>query len=181
MYSTFCFFFQAEDGIRDSSVTGVQTCALPISDHSDRARFGKKIFGAILEHVDQPQPVPSAVPAPSHEIEPPPPPEINRNLIEGMILRVASLATRITGFEVADQLALPFASVEPSLKSLTSSNFLDALGLAPEQGPWLGRPLSERNAYAITKQGRTRSEQIGNSCTRYVGPAPVSQQECRAV
>src|SRR5260370_22888030 len=37
MFSTFCFFsfcffffFQAEDGIRDSSVTGVQTCALPI-------------------------------------------------------------------------------------------------------------------------------------------------------
>src|SRR5260370_6694872 len=27
----FVFFFQAEDGIRDSSVTGVQTCALPIS------------------------------------------------------------------------------------------------------------------------------------------------------
>src|SRR5260370_3538708 len=27
------FFFQAEDGIRDSSVTGVQTCALPILHH----------------------------------------------------------------------------------------------------------------------------------------------------
>src|SRR5262249_59773398 len=27
----FVFFFQAEDGIRDWSVTGVQTCALPIS------------------------------------------------------------------------------------------------------------------------------------------------------
>src|SRR5260221_7534823 len=26
------FFFQAEDGIRDHCVTGVQTCALPISD-----------------------------------------------------------------------------------------------------------------------------------------------------
>src|SRR5699024_11226605 len=26
-----CFFFQAEDGIRDRNVTGVQTCALPIS------------------------------------------------------------------------------------------------------------------------------------------------------
>src|SRR5437867_9505502 len=25
------FFFQAEDGIRDRTVTGVQTCALPIS------------------------------------------------------------------------------------------------------------------------------------------------------
>src|SRR5206468_9283520 len=31
-YSSFCFFFfQAEDGIRDLIVTGVQTCALPIS------------------------------------------------------------------------------------------------------------------------------------------------------
>src|SRR5467141_4142065 len=32
----FFFFFQAEDGIRDSSVTGVQTCALPISLLPDR-------------------------------------------------------------------------------------------------------------------------------------------------
>src|SRR5260370_32134070 len=31
------FFFQAEDGIRDSSVTGVQTCALPISRPTSRA------------------------------------------------------------------------------------------------------------------------------------------------
>src|SRR2546430_7876181 len=29
--SVFFFFFQAEDGIRDLTVTGVQTCALPIS------------------------------------------------------------------------------------------------------------------------------------------------------
>src|SRR5207247_7010011 len=28
----FFFFFQAEDGIRDPLVTGVQTCALPILD-----------------------------------------------------------------------------------------------------------------------------------------------------
>src|SRR5699024_11544531 len=27
---SFFFFFQAEDGIRDRNVTGVQTCALPI-------------------------------------------------------------------------------------------------------------------------------------------------------
>src|SRR5688572_32559504 len=34
VYFFFCFmffFFQAEDGIRDLTVTGVQTCALPIS------------------------------------------------------------------------------------------------------------------------------------------------------
>src|SRR5207249_7375136 len=30
------FFFQAEDGIRDRNVTGVQTCALPISPQPDR-------------------------------------------------------------------------------------------------------------------------------------------------
>src|SRR5687767_15244788 len=30
----FFFFFQAEDGIRDKLVTGVQTCALPISLNS---------------------------------------------------------------------------------------------------------------------------------------------------
>src|SRR5438093_10710295 len=33
--SCFFFFFQAEDGIRDWSVTGVQTCALPIFGHRD--------------------------------------------------------------------------------------------------------------------------------------------------
>src|SRR2546426_7574824 len=31
IYYFFFFFFQAEDGIRDYKVTGVQTCALPIS------------------------------------------------------------------------------------------------------------------------------------------------------
>src|SRR5215217_2590258 len=31
MFVVFFFFFQAEDGIRDIGVTGVQTCALPIS------------------------------------------------------------------------------------------------------------------------------------------------------
>src|SRR3989338_9976682 len=31
VFLIFFFFFQAEDGIRDGTVTGVQTCALPIS------------------------------------------------------------------------------------------------------------------------------------------------------
>src|SRR5258706_8561214 len=34
--SCYFFFFQAEDGIRDWSVTGVQTCALPISSSCTR-------------------------------------------------------------------------------------------------------------------------------------------------
>src|SRR5256885_11511168 len=36
IHSFFFFFFQAEDGIRDYKVTGVQTCALPI--YADVAR-----------------------------------------------------------------------------------------------------------------------------------------------
>src|SRR2546425_6544051 len=36
----FFFFFQAEDGIRDKLVTGVQTCALPISARRDRRPGG---------------------------------------------------------------------------------------------------------------------------------------------
>src|SRR5438034_6433620 len=35
-FSYFVFFFQAEDGIRDHCVTGVQTCALPISSSRNR-------------------------------------------------------------------------------------------------------------------------------------------------
>src|SRR2546425_12734652 len=37
------FFFQAEDGIRDKLVTGVQTCALPISHgHPRRAETAER-------------------------------------------------------------------------------------------------------------------------------------------
>src|SRR5216683_4328234 len=40
----FFFFFQSEDGIRDLIVTGVQTCALPISPERD-------LLQALLEPV----------------------------------------------------------------------------------------------------------------------------------
>src|SRR6266513_2205158 len=56
----FFFFFQAEDGIRYRNVTGVQTCALPISDgmhvlvpierrhtYDDTRRFSEIVGGAI--------------------------------------------------------------------------------------------------------------------------------------
>src|SRR5256885_6990888 len=41
--SDYFFFFQAEDGIRDYKVTGVQTCALPIS------RKGTDVYGRLAE------------------------------------------------------------------------------------------------------------------------------------
>src|SRR5258708_29545735 len=39
------FFFQAEDGIRDDLVTGVQTCALPIYLHAPHDRIIKTFSG----------------------------------------------------------------------------------------------------------------------------------------
>src|SRR5436305_5108589 len=47
----FFFFFQAEDGIRDADVTGVQTCALPISADDDLA--GVDALGAVLVGPDR--------------------------------------------------------------------------------------------------------------------------------
>src|SRR5688572_31269020 len=41
----FFFFFQAEDGIRDLTVTGVQTCALPISSEARRVPLADTIDG----------------------------------------------------------------------------------------------------------------------------------------
>src|SRR6266511_3822485 len=41
----FFFFFQAEDGIRDFHVTGVQTCALPISSSCALSSFSLAIRG----------------------------------------------------------------------------------------------------------------------------------------
>src|SRR5688572_32155236 len=45
--SSFSFFFKAEDGIRDLTVTGVQTCALPISTRQRRRDRN------VIEHDDR--------------------------------------------------------------------------------------------------------------------------------
>src|SRR5687767_15291001 len=42
-WTFYVFFFQAEDGIRDKLVTGVQTCALPISDAGYSAGPGQRL------------------------------------------------------------------------------------------------------------------------------------------
>src|SRR5690348_18024150 len=53
------FFFQAEDGIRDGRVTGVQTCALPISNPVRHGRQGlgggqvRHVYRRLQKRVDQ--------------------------------------------------------------------------------------------------------------------------------
>src|SRR3989454_3364559 len=46
LWAQYSFFFQAEDGIRDYKVTGVQTCALPICgalDHAERVLVARTV------------------------------------------------------------------------------------------------------------------------------------------
>src|SRR5436305_5166240 len=50
----FCFFFQAEDGIRDADVTGVQTCALPIFTTALLPAVGLPVLAAAAELHDHP-------------------------------------------------------------------------------------------------------------------------------
>src|SRR2546429_210406 len=65
----FFFFFQAEDGIRDVAVTGVQTCALPISlnhfilaksalpnSSSGQATVARRSLGAAVDVQRAPEP-----------------------------------------------------------------------------------------------------------------------------
>src|SRR5256884_6428380 len=52
MYLFLFFFFQAEDGIRDVAVTGVQTCALPILGEWDVGYLGERESINTLDEVN---------------------------------------------------------------------------------------------------------------------------------
>src|SRR2546429_5439437 len=52
MLSLFFFFFQAEDGIRDVAVTGVQTCALPISFPGKWDQDGDRQYGSYKQDTE---------------------------------------------------------------------------------------------------------------------------------
>src|SRR5438876_7489084 len=51
---TIFFFFQAEGGIRDGRVTGVQTCALPISSERNSASIASNIAPVTAFTLDNP-------------------------------------------------------------------------------------------------------------------------------
>src|SRR5690606_41047966 len=71
------FYFQAEDGIRDFHVTGVQTCALPIFDSSKdfRNAFGLHALRPLATLPDKSEPYPPAglsflpVQFPTHSVQ----------------------------------------------------------------------------------------------------------------
>src|SRR5687768_18099240 len=55
---SFFFFFQAEDGIRDVAVTGVQTCALPIfGDERVHIIYRRALVAEILQRRHELEPM----------------------------------------------------------------------------------------------------------------------------
>src|SRR6267154_6403701 len=70
------FFFQAEDGIRDGRVTGVQTCALPIWRHAcGSARERDEQRQRVVQHVGRDG---QHEPGDRREDADPPAPRLNR-------------------------------------------------------------------------------------------------------
>src|SRR6266550_7374178 len=70
----FFFFFQAEDGIRDVAVTGVQTCALPISAGAPGGigtRLGVAVLPALAQRLLEVGPERLAILEPRAEAEQP--------------------------------------------------------------------------------------------------------------
>src|SRR5690554_7362799 len=51
----FFFFFQAEDGIRDADVTGVQTCALPIYGEQGLEKIKSEDFDLVICDIKMPK------------------------------------------------------------------------------------------------------------------------------
>ncbi|HEX6488689.1 MAG TPA: protein kinase [Candidatus Dormibacteraeota bacterium] len=153
-------------------------------DPADRARFRNQLIQVLLDRLDRQLSFDTSHPGVDGTRKTQaggPPPDIAPALLEGMLLRLAAASTKLTGYELADGLALPFASVERAVDSLVTQEFLSALGISADRGPWNSRPIPERMAYAITNRGRLRSDEIGAAGTRYVGPAPVSLQEYQVV
>jgi serine/threonine protein kinase len=144
-------------------------------DHADRARFRAKVIEAVLTHIDSPTPLPSghmvaAAPESGHQAHAP---HIDQALAEGMVLRVLATTSKMTAYEVAASLSVPYASVEPALNALTVGNFVDSLGISGNGAA--DKPLPERMTYTLTVRGRQHMDELPG--TRYLGPAPVSYAE----
>src|SRR6267143_6041627 len=57
----FFFFFQAEDGIRDGTVTGVQTCALPICFTPEARKANQTIVDVLRNIAEKKQATPAQI------------------------------------------------------------------------------------------------------------------------
>src|SRR5882762_4931946 len=115
-FISFFFFFQAEDGIRDSSVTGVQTCALPISTLD----FALREAAVALEAVEV-----------VHHGEPSF--EVQRNDVSALVV-----TNEILNLPLNSRNTINLAAVVPGLKTFapTQGRSLPAAGSLPDLRFW---------------------------------------------
>ncbi len=147
-------------------------------DPADRARFRARVVDAVLQGLDTPTPPPTAAQLPVAPSSSPAGkvPRIDRPFAEGMILRHLTSASKLSAYEIAELMALPYESIEEALNSLTAGCFIDSRGLGGKGTA--GRPLPERMEYAISSRGRAQLESLPGS--HYAGPTPVSLAELKA-
>ena len=91
--------------------------------------------------------------------------DISETVIEGLILRLMYMNSRMVAHEIAAEIALPFYNVvEPILDDLKNSRLIEITH---------GEMASISYVYSITDAGRARAIQYFEQTT-YVGPAPIS-------
>src|SRR5258708_13592752 len=101
------FFFQAEDGIRDDLVTGVQTCALPIYGWTGSTIAG---FSSPLETSRPPRLKPPTMPARRNRLSP----RDSNQLASGVPGAVQSRATRLALEQLQKLPELDWSLLAPS-------------------------------------------------------------------
>jgi predicted ATPase with chaperone activity len=107
-------------------------------------------------------------------VPPPPSPKsldetgLNAVTVAELVLKFLSVRGTGVGFELAQDVGLPFPVLEPILIHLKEQKFIEVAG-----GDLLG-PISYR--FQLTDTGRNRSREAMLAC-QYIGPAPVTLEQ----
>src|SRR3712207_5340524 len=173
-----CFFFQAEDGIRDIGVTGVQTCALPILNPKNMAlspedaayivdQFGIDVDRPLITQVSRFDPWKDPIGVIDAYRQ------ITEQVPEAQLAMVGSMATDDPEGMEYFQKTFEYADGDPDIKILSNLNNVGAIevnafqsqsdiclqksiregfGLTVTEALWKGRPTVAGNVGGIPLQ-----------------------------
>src|SRR2546427_5662485 len=118
LVESFFFFFQAEDGIRDLTVTGVQTCALPICEAALSGSIARRLLEQVRDGSGRESGVPDAIAS-----------TVSARELEVLLLLDEHLGTD----EIAKRLFISEHTVPSHVKSLLRKLGVCSRREAPEQ------------------------------------------------
>src|SRR5256886_64947 len=160
------FFFQAEDGIRDLTVTGVQTCALPICRRR-HARLAERRPGQPTARI----PRPGRQPAPDggrHATPALPPGAAVRRLAAGRVERAAQTVRRLDRFKHGVRPGVQRAGRHPgAVRPGTGALSVLAAGIEHQGVARERRPRCGPAAMGEPARHRTRPAQDGDAAVRH--------------